>query len=113
LVVLLLVLGSVFLPSAIESSWNSSLVIRALVAVAFVAPTGLVMGLPFPAGLAWIQRKYSKTIPWCVGINGFASVLSTILVIPISLLFGYSAIVLTGGGLYALAGIAAIAMNER
>jgi hypothetical protein len=113
LVVALLVLGSFLLPRVIESAWNSSLMVRAIATIAFVAPTGMVMGLPFPAGLTWIGIKYSKTVPWCVGINGFASVLSTIVIIPISLLFGYSAVLLTGGGLYAIAGIASMAMREK
>jgi hypothetical protein len=104
LIVVLLALGTFLLPGVIEAVWNSNLMIRAVVTVAFVAPTGMAMGLPFPAGLTWIGTKYSNTLPWCVGINGFASVLSTILVIPISLLFGYSAILLTGGGLVRVGG---------
>ena len=101
------------LASLQEASWSAGLGARALLTFAFTFSVGLAMGLPFMAGLAWLQRDYGTLVPWCVGINGFASVLATILVIPISLWQGYTSVLLWGAGLYGLSAIAACAMGTR
>jgi hypothetical protein len=80
--------------------------------MAFTVPTGITMGLPFPAGLAWLSERHPGSLAWCVGINGFASVIATIVVIPLSIGFGYTAVLLSGAGLYALAAGITSAMSE-
>ncbi|HEX7669736.1 MAG TPA: hypothetical protein VF395_09145, partial [Polyangiaceae bacterium] len=51
-------------------------------------------------------------VPWYIGINGFASVTATLVVVPLSHAFGYEAVLLTGGALYVAAAIAAVTMRD-
>ncbi|MDD9941969.1 MAG: hypothetical protein OXU20_13070 [Myxococcales bacterium] len=100
-------LGLSAFPLLLEAAWSLPLMGRAAVVVLFVAPTGLAMGLPFPAGLRWAHHALPDSVPWCVGVNGFASVLATVAVIPIALLHGYAATAFAGLLCYALAAAAA------
>jgi hypothetical protein len=111
LIVLLLVAGMFLLSDVIETTWHWHRIPRVLLTGALVATAGLAMGIPFVAGLNWIQRTYPTTVPWCIGINGFASVLATVLVIPLALWFGYPTILTVGIGLYALAFVVAVSMR--
>lgn len=49
---------------------------RIAVALAFIAPLGLCMGLPFPLGLGYVARTQPGLVPWAWGINGCASVVA-------------------------------------
>ncbi len=88
------------LPSLFDAAWTGSLALRIFVAIAFVAPAGLAMGLPFPAGLDWVSRQRPAVLPWCVGVNFFASVVATTAAIPMSLVFGYHVVLASGVVLY-------------
>lgn len=112
-IVLMLVAASQALPWLIEATWHLGDLARSLLTMALVAPAGIAMGLPFVAGLSWIHARYPAAVPWCIGINGFCSVLATVLVIPLSVTLGYSAVLATGVGLYALAFLLASSMSER
>jgi len=107
----LLLVGAFLLPHALEASWNTSLPVRALVVIAFVAPTGMAMGQPFVAGLTWLRQTAPPSVPWCIGINGFSSVIGSIGVIPLAMGSGYSAALAAGVGLYLTA--AAIGLRMR
>ena len=111
-ILLLLGLGYVCLPAVLEGAGDASIWLRSLTVMAFTVPTGITMGLPFPAGLAWLSERHPGSLAWCVGINGFASVIATIVVIPLSIGFGYTAVLLSGVGLYALAAGITSAMGE-
>jgi hypothetical protein len=105
LILLLLTSGAFVLPIVCEATWHLGLLPRIFVAISFIVPTGIAMGFPFPAGLSWIHNIYPNTVPWYLGINGFASVMATIVAIPLSLGFGYTTILVVGIGLYALAAL--------
>lgn len=42
--------------------------------IGLIAPLALVMGMPFPLGLASVAAKAESLLPWAWAINGFASV---------------------------------------
>ncbi len=63
------------------------------------------MGLPFPKGIAVTSRLAPGLIPWAWGINGCASVLSSILASMGALTFGFSWVLACAGGAY-LVGLA-------
>jgi len=111
-IVTMVVLGLLVLPPLQDATWGMSVTVRGAIAMAYVAPIGFFMGFPFPAGLRWVNRVAPSAVPWAIGINAFASVLSTALVIPLSLFFGYKAVLFVGLGLYGVALIAAVAMRK-
>lgn len=71
------------------------------ISVALVAPLAFVMGMPFPIGL---RRLAEADIPWAWGINGTASVLSSMLATLVAVHFGFSVLVALAAALYAIAG---------
>lgn len=111
--VVLLGFAMTFSFAFIELSWRADTLTRTLLTVLFVAPVGIAMGVPFVAGLSWIHINHPGATPWCIGINGFASVLATVVVIPLSLICGYSVVLLTGTGFYAMALVMAIGMRQK
>jgi hypothetical protein len=110
-VLVLLAFDRMALPVLLEALWSGSLAVRAAFAVAFVAPIGFAMGFPFPAGLRWVGARYASAIPWCCGINFFASVLASAIAIPLALVWGYSTIFAIGAACYGAVGLAALSMD--
>jgi SAM-dependent methyltransferase len=66
-----------------------------------IAPLAFMMGMPFPNGL---RKLHEIDIPWAWGINGTASVLSSMLATLIAVHFGFTWLVASAVLLYALAG---------
>jgi len=87
----------------VEMTFGLSLGWRMGITIMLVAPMGFLMGIPFPAGLRWIlEKNYSVYIPWFWGINGAASVISSILAAMLALSFGFSWVLRMGAGMYLL-----------
>jgi len=68
------------------------------ISVALVAPLAFAMGMPFPIGL---RRLAEADIPWAWGINGTASVLSSMIATLVAVHFGFSVLVALAALLYA------------
>jgi SAM-dependent methyltransferase len=75
------------------------------ISIALVAPLAFAMGMPFPLGLRRLAAADPAAIPWAWGINGTASVLSSMLATLIAVHFGFSALVALAATLYALAAL--------
>ncbi len=76
---------------------------RIVIAVALLAPLGLVMGMPMPIGVRVLNRESPALIPWAWGVNGAASVLGSAAALAIALLAGFNQAMLAGAALYLLA----------
>jgi len=61
-----------------------------------MALAGFFMGMPFPTGLALLNKKVSGSAPWFWGVNGAASVVSSVVATAISIFYGISATFFTG-----------------
>ncbi|HEX8408656.1 MAG TPA: SAM-dependent methyltransferase [Thermoanaerobaculia bacterium] len=72
------------------------------ISIAVVAPLAFVMGMPFPLGLRRLAVTDAAAIPWAWGINGTASVLSSMLATLVAVHFGFTALVALAAALYAL-----------
>jgi hypothetical protein len=95
--------GATVLSPVLGALWQAGLGLRIAAATAFVAPLGFLMGFAFPAGLDWFHANAPRGLPWCVGINFFASVIATVAAIPLALFFGYTTVLLFGLASYLLA----------
>ncbi len=76
---------------------------RVGIAVAALLPLGVLMGVPFPAGLRWVGRAAPRWVPWVWAVNGCASVVSAVLAALVSLSWGFSAVLWSAAAAYALA----------
>lgn len=86
-------------------SWalGHSLPVRVAVVSAMLAPLGVLMGMPFPIGLAVLRRRASYLVPWAWGINGATSVVASILTALIALDRGFTFVLASGVALYLVA----------
>jgi hypothetical protein len=74
---------------------------RTLIAVLFIFPLGLLMGVPFPTGLRYLPSSESE-IPLLWGINGIASVFGSVMAAAIAMGFGFGTNVLFGAAAYVI-----------
>ena len=75
--------------------------VRAAVAILGLAPLAVLMGLPFPLGLAWLEARAPHLVSWAWAINGCASVVAAILAAILALSNGFTVVFLLGAGAYA------------
>jgi len=62
--------------------------IKIIISLGLIAPVAFFMGMPFPLGLGRLTRKKSDLVPWAWGINGCASVISSVLATVIAVSWG-------------------------
>jgi SAM-dependent methyltransferase len=60
--------------------------------LALIVPLGLLMGMAFPLGLQQLHRLEPDSAAWCWGINGAASVITSVFTLLLALLLGLQAI---------------------
>ncbi|HEX8679792.1 MAG TPA: hypothetical protein VF683_07520, partial [Chthoniobacterales bacterium] len=82
----------VFYPHA---SW-----LRALAGVIWLAIPAFFMGFPFPNALARLTRD--AEVPWALALNGFGSVVGSLLATLVAVHFGFVALSLLAVALYAM-----------
>lgn len=100
------------LPLVISASLGMPLATRLGLSLVIIAPLGFLMGIPFPAGLAWARsagddRDGQWWVAWMWAVNGAASVVASILASLLSLSLGFAATLAVGGAAYGVAGILA------
>ena len=76
---------------------------RYLFSIILIAPLGFCMGMPFPMALANISQTAPALIPWAWGINGCASVISSILATLFAMQFGFTVLIFLAVVLYGIA----------
>lgn len=95
------------LPKAIPSFLAFELPVRVLIAAAFIAPLGLLMGVPFPSGLKRTGQGVLPSSPFYWGLNGILSVIGSVTTVFVALLFGFQVAMLVGAAVYLVAASAA------
>jgi len=101
------VLGSVqaFVVPPILSSLALGLPTAVRMGLTFVLlfPLGFVMGMPFPLALRLLRPEASGVVPWAWAINGWMSVMASLMTVVISRMYGYSTAFGVALGAYVLA----------
>jgi hypothetical protein len=101
------------LPMVFNLALGLSLPLRIGITVVSLAPLGFLMGMPFPRGLQRILGLQDRLIPWVWGVNGAASVVSSILSALIALSFGYRLVLFFGAISYFTAWVVAPGLGLR
>jgi hypothetical protein len=112
LLMIMIVLQALFLDKIIANLMGLAPLMRGLAAVLLIAPLGLLMGMPFPAGLRYVDTFRSELNPWAWGINACATVLGSTVCILISSVLGFNAALIIGAVIY-LAGWLLFAFTQR
>jgi hypothetical protein len=84
---------------SLETFW------RFVVTILLLLPVSLFLGWMFPSGIAVLEQKSEKLIPWALAIDSFASVSAAPLAIILSMSIGFSNVILLGTGCYIIAGL--------
>lgn len=88
------------LPRLFDLFLGASLGLRLLVATAALAPLGFLLGVPFPRGIGWLERRAPELIPWAWGVNGAASVVASVGAALLALSLGFSWVLIVGAVCY-------------
>ncbi len=104
LLVALLALG-LGLGPLVEATWQAPAAVKLALAGLVSFTPGVLMGVPFPAGLEWLGRRAPEALPWAIALNFFASVVGSLLVIPLTMLWGYSALLVVAAVLYGVVAV--------
>ena len=89
----------------LQTTLGLPLPIKALLAVVFIAPFGIFLGVPFPTGLAALSQGRRSILPWAWGMNGALSVTGAVLTRIISTSAGFAVVLAAVGLLYVLAAV--------
>jgi hypothetical protein len=80
--------------------------VRIALVIALLAPIGFVLGMPFPLKLRSLAGELAVLVPWAWAVNGFASVLGSVLAIVIAMNFGFRVLFATAAACYVVAFVA-------
>ena len=94
-------------PLIFRACLGFSITLRVLIAILLIAPLALLMGMPFPLGITLMNRISSPLIPWVWGINGYATVIGSVLCVILALVFGFKVVIFIACLIY-LAGLLSI-----
>ena len=105
-------------PLVFQAALGLSLFWRIVIALAVIAPLGVLLGMPFPTGLGIVGEEAPGLVPWAWGINGFFTVIGTILALMFAMMVGFVAVLVMAGVCYlaawlVLARAGATAAGER
>lgn len=89
------------LPGFIAYFQGATLGLKVISTSALLLPLGILMGIPFPTGIRWAEEQdMSEMIPIIWGINGWMSVVGSVLSLVLAMSLGYNFTLLAGAGLY-------------
>jgi hypothetical protein len=102
------------LPPLFRWLLGMDLTYRVAFSILLLAPLGLLMGMPFPLGIRLVDRVNPALVPWAWGVNGFGSVVGSILAMVIAQSYGFAlviglAVVIYLGGLAAALSLGRVA----
>jgi hypothetical protein len=107
LLCLLTVVYIFILPPLFRTLLGLELSYRVAISVLLLAPLGLLMGTPFPLGIRLVDQVNSTLVPWTWGVNGFSSVVGSILAVMIAQSYGFALVMGLAVVIY-LTGLAAV-----
>ncbi len=88
------------LPAVLEGAIGAPLAARVVITIVLLLPAGVVMGFPFPWGMARLGDKHRA---WFWAVNGAAGVLASVSSVGIAMMAGFSTVGWIGVGGYLVA----------
>lgn len=95
-----IILQLLLTPIFFKAFLGQSLSVRILISIGLIAPLGLLMGMPFPLGIRLVDQVAPKLIPWVWGINGYSTVIGSVLCVILALLLGFKFVLILAGVIY-------------
>jgi len=89
----LLLLSSFVLPSLLRTATALPMGGRVFLSIVLIFPIGLLLGVPFPSGIRILDRQSPTLIPWAWGVNGFFTVVGSVVALMLSMMIGFQAVI--------------------
>jgi SAM-dependent methyltransferase len=86
--------------------------VRAVALAVPLGALGFLMGVPFPSGLRELRAQGEEAVAWAIGVNAFASVLGSLVAVPIAMFSGFEVVGALAAVLYGLAALRSIRLGE-
>jgi hypothetical protein len=99
----LVAVAAAALPPLLAAGVGWPLWVKVVSTVLVIFPLGFVMGIPFPAGLRYLERWQKPAVRWAWSLNAAASVLGSAGAIFCALYAGLIQTLLVGGAMYVAA----------
>lgn len=113
LVVLLVIVWSAVWPVGSRELLAADFALRAAAVVLSLLPLTLVLGIPFPQALESAGKLGARHIAIAWSVNGLMTVVGSVIAVILSIRLGFSAVLLLGGGAYALATLVSLWAQGR
>ncbi len=76
---------------------------RIALSAALLLPLGVGLGMPFPLGITALSRLAPRLVPWAWGVNGFMTVVGSLIAALLSIRWGFDVTLLAGAAVYLVA----------
>lgn len=97
----LMIIYAIALPVLFDTLLGLDLTYRLVATFVLLGPAGLVLGVPFSAGIAIMDREYpGRDIAWMWGINGLFSLVGSSLAASLAMIAGFNPTILLGAAVY-------------
>lgn len=94
-----------FLNRAVPALLDLAIGARWLVTALACLPAGVLLGMPFPMGLRILEHHDPTARAWAWGVNGFASVLGSMLCVVLSMAMGFTFSLYAACAIYSIGGV--------
>jgi hypothetical protein len=107
------------LDSITDALLSAPLSVRVLTSLLMLAPLGFCLGIFMPLGLGVVaglvdtQAQAEQYVAWAWAVNGFFSVIGSVLTTILSMTFGFRAVQLLALVVYAIAALALLGLRRR
>ena len=101
--VVLLVIAAFGLAPMLSTLIELPFAARVLIAIAVIAPIGILLGSAMPIGLHRFEGLFPAALPYAWAVNGLASVVASVLGVAIALFVGFRATTLVAAACYGAA----------
>ncbi len=112
LVAVLVAVLAVSLSPLLGGGVGLPLPVKFLISVLLIAPSGFLMGIPFPTGLRRLEDLHKPSVRWAWSLNAAASVLGSVAAVVLAIYLGLRETLLTGGAMY-LCALAALRLSRH
>ena len=112
-VIALVVVYAVSLGPVFELVAPAGFGMRLALALVLLVLLGALLGVPFPSGMRALRSSSIPFVAWGIGVNGFASVVASVVAVEIAMLAGLRLLLLLAALLYGVALLVAPAAGGR
>ena len=106
-------LAYLIVPVVVQHSLAFPAAVRFLLAVILLFPFGFTLGMAFPQALKSLGDQGSDMVPWAWAMNGYMSVVGSALASYLSVVFGFSGLMLLAALIYGALSFIRVAPSTR